>query len=425
MTVFKEALGYAPLYTLLITFLACYPLWGCAVVGFGAVASSVRRSPKRWYVPEPGDLEQAKARYPVVSIVIPAHDEEATVAGAIERALAIRWPELDVIVVDDGSRDGTRDAARAYVAEGRARLLVKPVNEGKSNALNDALELCRGELVLVLDADGQADPAVFEHMVPRFLRSPGLGAVTGNPRVLNTRTVLARLQAVEFASTVGIQRRGNAIWGRLMTFSGLCTLLDRRAVVAVGGFAPDMATEDIDLTWRLQLGGFEVVYEPKALFGMQAPETLQAWWRQRLRWVRGLAQVLRRHGTAALRPSQWRMWPILAECVLSLLWAHLVVFLGLFWAVAGILDEGPPEFASALALFTCIVLIAGVLQVLFGIWIDRGSDPGIKHQLPWAAWYPLAYWLLSLLTVVRATVPGLARRPHGLSTWNVPRASEG
>jgi biofilm PGA synthesis N-glycosyltransferase PgaC len=57
-----------------------------------------------------------------------------------------------------------------------------------------------------------------------------------------------------------------------------------------------MATEDIDLTWRLQLAGFAVVYEPKAFFGMQAPETVGAWWRQRLRWVRGLAQVLRRHG---------------------------------------------------------------------------------------------------------------------------------
>jgi biofilm PGA synthesis N-glycosyltransferase PgaC len=424
LTVFEEALGYAPVYTLLVTFLACYPLWGCALTGFGAVASTVRRSPTRWYVPEPGGVEEARARFPVVSVVIPAHDEEAVVAGAIERALAIRWPEVDVIVVDDGSTDGTRDAARPYVADGRARLLVKPVNEGKSHAINDALGLCRSELVLVLDADGQADPAVFEHMVPRFVRAPAVAAVTGNPRVLNTRTLLARLQAVEFASTVGIQRRGTAIWGRLMTFSGLCTLLDRRAVVALGGFAPDMATEDIDMTWRLQLEGFEVVYEPRALFGMQAPETVHAWWRQRLRWVLGLAQVLRRHGRAVLRPGNWRMWPILAECVLSLLWAHLVIAFTILWTVAALLGEGPPEFASALALFTCIVLIAGVLQVLFGIWVDAGSDPGIKRQLPWAAWYPLAYWALSLLTVVRATIPGLVRRPSGVRTWNVPRARE-
>ena len=424
MTVFEDALGYAPVYTILVTFLACYPLWGCAMAGFGAIASTVRRSPKRWYVPEQGDLEEASERYPVVSIVISAHDEETVVAGAIERALAIRWPEIDIIVVDDGSTDGTRDAARPYVADGRARLLVKPVNEGKSLAINDALGLCRGELVLVLDADGQADPAVFEYMVPRFLRAPAVAAVTGNPRVLNTRTLLTRLQAVEFASTVGIQRRGNAIWGRLMTFSGLCTLLDRRAVVAVGGFAPDMATEDIDLTWRLQLAGFEVVYEPRALFGMQAPETLHAWWRQRLRWVLGLAQVLRRHGRTVVRPRNWRMWPILAECILSLVWAHLVIFFTLLWAVAGLLGQGPPEFASALALFTCIVLIAGVLQVLFGIWVDAGSDPGIRRQLPWAAWYPLVYWALSLLTVVRATIPGLVRRPSGVSTWNVPRTRE-
>ena len=422
MNVFREAFAYQPVYTLLVTFLACFPLFGCALAIFGATASTLRRNPRRWYMPEPGDLERARELFPVVSVVIPAHNESDVVAGAIERALAIRWPEVDVIVVDDGSTDETRATVRPYVESGRARLLHKPVNQGKSLAINDALPLCRGELFLILDADGEPDPAVFEHMVPRFLRAPAVAAVTGNPRVLNTRSTLAHVQAVEFSATVGIQRRSNAVWGRLMTFSGLCTLLDRRAVIDAGGFASDMATEDIDMTWRLQLAGSEVVYEPRALFGMEAPESLGDWWRQRIRWVRGLAQVLRRHGLKVLSPGHWRMWPILAECVLSLIWAHLVIFFTIYWAVGALLGEGPPEFSHALALFACAVLVAGVIQVLFGILVDAGTDPGIKRQLPWAAWYPLAYWLLTILTVVRATVPGFARRPSGLSTWNVPRA---
>src|SRR5206468_2685503 len=110
-----------------------------------------------------------------------------------------------------------------------------------------------------------------EHMAPHFVRGGKIAAVTGNPRVLNTRTVLARLQAIEFTSTVGVQRRGDAVWGRLMTVSGLCVLFDRRVVQGLHGFAPNMATEDIDLSWRLQLAGYDVVYEPNALFGMEAP----------------------------------------------------------------------------------------------------------------------------------------------------------
>ncbi len=74
------------------------------------------------------------------------------------------------------------------------------------------------------------------------------------------------------------------------------------------------------------------------------------------------------------------MLPILAQCALSLPWAHVVLFLTVFWAIAGLLGEDPPEFASALALFTCIVLIAGVLQILFGIWVGRRERSRHKRQ---------------------------------------------
>lgn len=421
MRIFFEFLAGQPVVTLLVTFLAIYPLVGSAMSTGGAIAASVRRRPERWYVPDPGALERARQRYPVVSIIIPAHNEEAVVVRAVEGALAIRWPELDVIVVDDASTDGTRAAVAGHVRSGRIRLLHKPDNEGKSMALNDAARICRGDLLMVLDADGVPDVAVLEKMVPRFLAGPRMAAVTGNPRVLNTRTVLSRVQAVEFSSTVGVHRRGDAIWGRLMTFSGLCTLIDRKALLAVGGFAPDMATEDIDLSWRLQLAGRHVVYEPEALFGMQVPETLRAWWRQRVRWVTGLAQVLRRHGPEALRPSHWRMWPLLGQASVSILWAHLVLIVTVVWWVGSFFGADPPGLSGFLGLFASVVLIAAVIQILVGVVLDYQSDPRITRQLPWAAWYPLAYWVLCVFTVVRATVPGYLRPPRSLSTWNLER----
>ncbi len=410
-----------PLITIVLTFLAVYPLFSSVIVTTAAIASALRRRRTHWYIPEPGAIERAHARYPIISILIPAHNEESVVTAAVRRALAIRWPELDIIVIDDASTDGTRAAVADYVESGLIRLLHKPVNEGKSMALNDAARICRGELMLVLDADGQPDPAVFEWMVPRFVDAPRVAAVTGNPRVLNTRSVLARIQAIEFSATVGIQRRGDSVWGRLMTFSGLCTLIDRDALLALGGFAPHMATEDIDLTWRLQLSGHQVVYEPAALFGMQVPETIGLWWRQRRRWVAGLAQVLRRHGPAAIRPAQWRLWPLLAKASLSILWAHLLVLVAIASIVARLTGVLRPGIGSAMAMFAAIVLVAGVIQVLLGFVLDARYDRGLAGQLPWAGWYPLAYWLLAVVTVVRGTIPALIRRPKGLSTWNLER----
>ena len=276
----------------------------------------------------PGDLEEAWARYPVISIVIPAHDEESTVAGAIERALAIRWPEIDVIVVDDGSTDGTREAVRPYVADGRARLLVKPVNEGKSLALNDALGLCRGELVLVLDADGQADPAVFEHMVPRFLRSPQPGRGHREP----ARPQHPHPADPAAGGRVRLHRRDPAARQRhLGPADDLLRPLHpprppgrgRRRRVRPrhghGGHRPDLAPPARGLRGRLRAAG--------ALRDAGARDGARLVAAAACAGCSASRRCSAATGAPCSRPRHWRMWPILAECILSLVWAHLVVFL--------------------------------------------------------------------------------------------------
>jgi poly-beta-1,6-N-acetyl-D-glucosamine synthase len=420
MTEFFRELWADPAYTVLIAFLCAYPLGSGLMSLVGAFRFRAFADPRRWFVLHPDDLGRAHERFPLISVIIPAHNEEEVIATALEGVLRMRWPALDVVVADDASTDGTRAAVRPFLAGGSVRLLHKPVNEGKSMAINDALPVCRGELVLLMDADGVPHPEALEHMVLHFLDAPSIAVVTGNPRVLNTRTVLARLQAIEFSSIVAVQRRGDAVWGRLMTFSGLCALFERDTVRALGGFAPDMATEDIELTWRLQLAGREVVYEPAALFGMQAPETLRLLWRQRVRWVRGLAQVLRRHTLSVLHARNWRMWPVLVMSTLSILWAHLLVVMTLIWVATEPIGVPPPHIAPFLALFAAVTVVAGIVQALSGMWLDRRYDPALRRQLPWVAWYPLCYWILCVLLVVRGTLPGLLRKPK-LSVWQIPR----
>ena len=213
MKAFFDYVWQSPIETLVVAFVCAHPLGS----GLLSMVGALRFRADKWLTWGVEELSEAKARYPVISVVIPAHNEQEVIEGALAGVLGLEWPELDVIVIDDGSQDETRQRAEPYVRRGQVRLLHKPVNEGKSMAINDALPACRGELVLLMDADGVPDAAALEFMVPHFLAGPGIAAVTGNPRVLNTSTVLARLQAVEFSSTVAVQRRGDAIWGRLMT----------------------------------------------------------------------------------------------------------------------------------------------------------------------------------------------------------------
>jgi biofilm PGA synthesis N-glycosyltransferase PgaC len=361
---------------------------------------------------------------PFVSVAVAAHNEEAVIGQTVEWLLDLDWPGFEIVVIDDGSTDRTREILTGFAQAGQIRLLTKHANEGKAMALNDALPLLKGEIILLLDADGRPEPDVLRYLVPHFVRVPRVAAVTGNPRVVNTTTLLAKLQAIEFSATVSTLRRAQATWGRLMTFSGICTALRKSAVEAVGRFRPEMATEDIALAWQLQTRYFDVRYEPRAVFAMQVPETLSAWWQQRTRWARGLGQVLRRNTHVARRWQLRRMWPVYAEACLSTLWCHLLVVGTVLWAAAfsvGVYTFGANPIPN---FWGMLIACVGVLQVGCGLWLDGRYDTGIRRFRMWIPLYPLVYWILTSLAVFRATLPGLLRKPSGTVTWTNPRYGE-
>ncbi|HEY4809933.1 MAG TPA: glycosyltransferase family 2 protein, partial [Solirubrobacteraceae bacterium] len=267
MTGWIRAIADAPVYLALMGFVGLYPVvtglyW---IVGAVIFSAHRERTDDGFY-----ELEE----YPHVSVLVAAHNEETVISETVERLLELDWPAFDVTVVDDGSTDRTSELLVGLATAGRIRLLTKSVNEGKAMALNDALPLLEGEIVLIVDADGRPQPDVLRWMVPHFIKVPRVAAVTGNPRVVNTTTLLAKLQAIEFTATVSVLRRAQATWGRLTTFSGICTALRKSAIEDVGRFRVGMATEDIALAWQLQTAYADVRYEPRALFAMQVPETL-------------------------------------------------------------------------------------------------------------------------------------------------------
>jgi len=207
---------------------------------------------------------------PMVSIIVPCYAEGATLGETIEALLALDYPKFEVIIVNDCSPDDTAAVARSFLHDPRVRLLDKSVNEGKAMGINDALPLCSGEILLIVDADVTVTPGILRHMVPHF-QGTRVAAVTGNPRVRNRTSLLQHLQAIEFASIVSMQRRAQRVLGRILTVSGAVVAVRRTALLDLGGFSPQMATEDMDLTWRLQMQFWDVRYEPRAVVWMQVP----------------------------------------------------------------------------------------------------------------------------------------------------------
>ena len=419
---FIVALQYTLPYTWALWFFAAYPIvtsimWITTSLFF--VRRWERGSARDSQFPDTPD-----PALPRVTVLIPAHNEEGVIADTLRAACEIDYPSYEVVLVDDGSTDDTVGRAMPFVSAGRVRLVRKHVNEGKALALNDALPLVTGEIVLTLDADAAPDPDILHRIVPHF-RSARVAAVTGNPRVRNADNFLARLQAIEFSSIVSLLRRSQRIWGRIVTVSGVVAAFRRSAIFDVGGFSPNMPTEDIELTWKLQKRFYDVRYEPRAIVWMTVPTTVRGLYKQRLRWARGLMQVFHKHADVMLHWKFRRMWPVFIESALSIVWALCFVVLTLIW-VASYAIGVPPVGASPIPnLWGMTIGTLCLLQLLLGTLVDRRYDKGILRYYPYAVWYPLVYWMfLSVTTVL--SLSWIFRRPARSGVrWDTQREGPG
>ncbi|RKZ17613.1 N-glycosyltransferase [bacterium] len=386
-------------YLAALIFFAWYPILTSLMWIFTGIVYFVRRE-----LPDNEEFYKLD-EFPRVSFLIPAYNEARHIRHSLEGMLLVDYPDFEIVVIDDGSTDTTVREILPLVRDGRVRLIRKLTNEGKAMALNDAVRVASGEILVVMDADAQPVPELLRVIVPHF-KSPRVGGVTGNPRVVNRFSFLAKMQAIEFTSIISLQRRAQRIWGRILTMSGVIGAFHRDAMLDAGLYSPDMATEDIDLTWKLQLRHWDIRYEPRAVVWMHVPSTLGGLWHQRTRWALGLAQVLRRHAPALLKWRHRRLWPVLLESGASMLWAYTYTWMMVLWILSYSLGY-PPVGASPIPNWWGMMIgTVCLMQLLTGVFLDRRYDQEIGRYFGIAVFYPILYWILLAI----------------ITTWSSPRA---
>jgi biofilm PGA synthesis N-glycosyltransferase PgaC len=378
----------------------------------GWVASAIRFALGREGRDSDAFYEIPDDELPSITVLVPAYAEEKTIGPCLDALREVNYPDLEVIAIDDGSPDRTAEIVTEKLAgDPRLRFLEKKVNEGKAMAMNDALSITTGEVVVVIDADARIHPYALRFMAAHFVRVPRVGGVTGNPRPINRVNTLTELQVAEYASNVSLMRRSQVVWGRILTMSGVISAFRRSVIAEVGPFDPSMATEDIELTWRIQRSFYDVRYEPRAVLGMVVPQTLPELWRQRMRWGRGLVEVLKKHAGVLRHWRNRRHWPVYIEATVSLLWWHLLLLLfGVLVFVAAARAVSTVDFTPLPWGWVAIVLTAAILQLTVGIMLDRHYDRSATSALPIVPWYPMVYWFIVGLPSVIVTIPTLLRR---------------
>jgi cellulose synthase/poly-beta-1,6-N-acetylglucosamine synthase-like glycosyltransferase/peptidoglycan/xylan/chitin deacetylase (PgdA/CDA1 family)/spore germination protein YaaH len=231
---------------------------------------------------------------PRVSVIIPAYNEERVIATSVARVLASDYPDLQVIVADDGSRDRTSAVVGEAFGDDPRVTLLTLVNGGKAAALNRALRDATGEIVIALDADTQFEAETIRRLA-RWFADPRIGAVAGDARVGNRVNLVTRWQAVEYITAQNLERRALAGFDAMTVVPGAVGAWRRAALDAVGGYPEDTLAEDQDLTIAIQRAGWRVTYDPRAVAWTEAPETFRTLARQRYRWAFGTLQCLWKH----------------------------------------------------------------------------------------------------------------------------------
>ncbi len=396
---------------------------------------------------------------PRISLLAPAYNEAATVVHSVRALLTLRYPALEIVLVNDGSADDTLEVllgefqlVTLHPAHDRDLdtkplralyrsathpnlIVVDKENGGKADALNAGLEVSTGRLVCAIDADTLVEPDALLRLVRPFLARDDVVAAGGSIRVVNgcevragrvlrprvPRRPLAGIQTVEYLRAFLFGRLG---WNRLggnLIISGAFGLFRREAVLAVGGYAHDTVGEDMELVAKLRRRGLErggpqrVDFVPDPVAWTEVPESLRVLGRQRDRWHRGLADVLWRHRRLLANPRYGALGLVVMPYFLLIeLLAPVVETLGLLAAVLG-LATGTLDVTFG-ALFLSVAYGYGLLLnvatlVLQEVGDRRYRDPA-DHLLlvAWAVLENVGYRQLTLVWRLRGIVRYLRRR---------------
>ncbi len=402
---------------IMLAFVFIYPLLMSVVWSIGGVVFYFlyERNPHR-VVGQPPPL----ANYPLVAVLVPCFNEADNARETIENLMKVKYPNFEVLAINDGSADQTAEILDSLAAEfPQLRVVHNLQNQGKAVSLNTAAQLTKAEILLGIDGDALLDPWCLHWLVHDFGR-PAVGAVTGNPRVRNRSSFLGRIQVGEFSSMVGLIKRAQRATGLVFSVSGVVTAFRRSALEEVGYWSPDKLTEDVDITWRLHLVGWEVRFEPRALSWILMPETYRGLWNQRLRWAMGGLQVILAYWSKLWR--QPKLWPVFVEYFLSMTWAISLAVL-VFYRLADLVFYQLDLQSVPILLIGWTGLMLGtacLLQFMLSLWLDRPYDQELGRNFFWMIWYPSIYWLLISCTAVSALPALLMRKRGARATWKSP-----
>ena len=247
-----------------------------------------------------------EAYKPFVTIMIPAHNEQHVIEYTVENVLKLDYPNYEIIIIDDRSTDKTADVINELAQKHenvRALIREKDAFPGKSAVLNDALKLAKGDAILVFDADATVEPNFLNLLIPQ-LEPADVGAVQARKIIRNKDyNLLTRCQNNEYTMDAHLQVGRDAVKGAV-ELRGNGELIKREAIEDIGGWNNFTITDDLDMSTRLHIKGWDIRFCPEACVYEEGIIYILPLFRQRRRWLEGTIRRYLEYFGAAIRSNK-------------------------------------------------------------------------------------------------------------------------
>jgi cellulose synthase/poly-beta-1,6-N-acetylglucosamine synthase-like glycosyltransferase len=334
---------------------------------------------------------------PLVSIIVPAYNEEVNAVGSIKNLLKTDYPRFEIIFVDDGSKDVTYlNVKNAFKGNPRVHIFTKP-NGGKASALNFGIRKSDAEFVICIDADTKLLPDAVSRLMMHFgnvqyHNGQKVGAVAGNVKVGNTVNLLTRWQSIEYISSQNFDRKAFAYVNAITVVPGAIGAFRKAALEEAGGFTTDTLAEDCDVTIRMLRCNYIIENENKAIAMTEAPETIKMFIKQRFRWSFGVMQTFWKNRDMLFSTRNKALgWIALPNILLFQYIIPSIIPLADFFMLVGLITGNAARIGTYYLVFMIVDLGVAILAFSF----EKENLTKLIWLIPqrlvwrWLMWYVL------------------------------------
>jgi peptidoglycan-N-acetylglucosamine deacetylase len=352
-----------------------------------------KKSSLKFFWLEPG------AKAPLVSIIVPAFNEEINAVNSLKNLLKADYPNCEIIFVDDGSKDNTyKNVTQAFAGNTRVKIFFK-ANGGKASALNFGIKHSNADFVVCIDADTKLLPDAVSKLMRHFepsLNGPNkngkVGAVAGNVKVGNIVNLLTRWQAIEYISSQNFDRKAFASLNAITVVPGAIGAFRKKAIEEAGGFTMDTLAEDCDITIRILRCGYRVENESHAVALTEAPETLRMFFKQRFRWSFGVMQTFWKNRHVLFQwEHKWLGWIAMPNILVFQYFIPFLIPLADFFMIVGLLTGN----AAKIGWYYLIFMLVDTSVALLAFSFEKERISKLIWLIPqrliwrWLMWYVL------------------------------------